>query len=367
MSNISDPSPIQNPRDLAKGTSIYPRADPPPSLRLDHKTFAHQLRPITRLWAHQYMRALVAGCEASESENWFNIRVLDGPELTERSNIVLEALSKCRVKVEDVIPLNLGWPRTECIIKVADVQSVKDLLSLNFTCSQGFFYGGYKGIPEIEMLISSVSHLARVRPGKPVGLPMDISGIPFHSANLDLRQYLLESINASNAHLGIQSILIKQRHHLSGARMNGAHCEVKVDPNAIHMWDFQAPTKVNLQGWDNSGVPRPELWPVMIEYMDECKVCGALQHYSKDKSTILTCRIHQIRDELYERRLNNESKAQDRKERGKARRKLERGSNIQQERSGIPMIARHEVAVAGLRSSKAGSVNTTRLGFTIAS
>ncbi|EGF97023.1 uncharacterized protein MELLADRAFT_114654, partial [Melampsora larici-populina 98AG31] len=105
-----------------------------------------QLRPISRLWANQYMKALSACSKLQEKDCWYNIRVTVEPSSASLDTVV-EALVATGVVVTSVVALDLGWTQGEWMIKVKNVESMSNLINSSDLFHEGYFIGGLRNIP----------------------------------------------------------------------------------------------------------------------------------------------------------------------------------------------------------------------------
>ncbi|KAH9817213.1 hypothetical protein DFH28DRAFT_1081432 [Melampsora americana] len=256
------------------------------------------------------MKALLSCSKPYESQNWFNVRVLGNPPQN-ALEVVIQIFEENLIHIKEIVALDLGWSRGEWMIKLKDTQSLLNLnskTSLNY--SRGYFMGDYqskdsnpiqreKGLeedkvsPKIEFIITSIFELFSNQQNEiqSVEIPIVLMGIPFHESNdkIDLNNYLFESITAQNKDLGIKSVTIKQRYKVGSAQTNDVLCHMKIDQSLIHRWDLEKTMKVTIQGWDNDGVPRPEMWPVTMRYLDECLTCGGFYHLAEDGLSTVDC------------------------------------------------------------------------------
>lgn len=273
-------------------------------------------RPITFVWALHYMKALYSSTHPSKIDNWLNVRVLGDPPSATAPESVVEALRIGGVVVEQIVALDLGWTRGEWMVKIADIKSISKLRDLRLSYEGGFLLGGCHNIPEIEFVISALPRLITRNKVSQSGLrliPVVLMGIPFYDSDLDLGRYLLEAITAQNKALGIELVVVKQRYMIAGAQTNDVRCHLRVDPRCLHNWDFEKSMKLVLQGWDNKGVPRPEMWPVTMRTIDECLTCGQLYHYRNNpERTLLECQVSKKRDILIKRREASQRQVYDR-------------------------------------------------------
>ncbi|KAH9817351.1 hypothetical protein DFH28DRAFT_1124752 [Melampsora americana] len=264
------------------------------SRRTPTRKYPFTIRPISHLWVSQYLGSLGACRQARQRPDWYNVRVLGTPN-PDALELVTKTLCAIRVIVTDIITLDLGWCRGEWMFNIPHLTSQNRLQSSGFHFTRGYFHGGYQSLPDIEFLIIRVPWPMELNsPRESVLVPVVLIGIPFYDSDLDLDQYLYESLTAQNKKLGIQQVIVKERYSIRGARCNDVRCHVLLDPSCIQEWDLENPMKVVLQGWDNDGVPRPEMWPVTIRHIDECSLCGSFRHLAEDGITELECntRVH---------------------------------------------------------------------------
>lgn len=248
------------------------------------------------------MNALIACSQPSEIDSWYNIRVLAEPQCAPTPDTLVQVLLQTRATVKDMVALDLGWTRGEWMVKIQDPKRVSQMHDFGKNFRRGLFIGGFKGTPDIEFIINPVSLPSEMDCKSPVRVPIVLMGIPYYDSDIDLGLYLFEAITAQNKELGIQSVEVRQRYKIGGARTNDVRCHVTIDPACVHKWDLEKPMKIVIQGWDNEGVPRPEMWPVTMRYVDECLTCGGFYHYDNDGLTVVDCKVLESRDVLMRRR-----------------------------------------------------------------
>ncbi|KAH9817217.1 hypothetical protein DFH28DRAFT_963492 [Melampsora americana] len=262
--------------------------------------FPLQLRPISRLWANQYMKALSACSKRQEKDCWYNIRVTVEPSSASLDTVV-EAL---------LVALDLGWTQGEWMVKVESSEAMSNLINLTDVFHEGYFIGGLRNIPEIEFIILPVSNTPYGKDGsKAVDVPVVLSGIPFHTARLNLHRYIFQSMTAQNKTLGIERVIVKQQYMIGRITTTDIRCHMLVNPLFIHNWDLEKPMKTVLQGWDNKGKPRTEMWSVTMRYLDECVTCGGFYHFSGDGTTLIDCKVNSRRKIILKRRKSSDPKS----------------------------------------------------------
>lgn len=282
-------------------------SDVPPPFAGQHPL---QLRPISRLWANQYMKALSACSKGQEKDCWFNIRVTVEPSSASLDTVV-EALVATGVVVTSVVALDLGWTRGEWMIKVKNSEAMINLINYTDIFHEGYFIGGLRNIPEIEFIVLPVSGIPYGKDeSKAVDVPVVLSGIPFHTARLNLHRYIFQSITAQNQTLGIERVIVKQQYMVGSITTTDIRCHMLINPLFIHNWDLEKPMKTILQGWDNQGKPRPEMWPVTMRYLDECVTCGGFYHFSGDGTTLIECKVDSRRKKILKRRTSTDQKSE---------------------------------------------------------
>ncbi|EGF97021.1 uncharacterized protein MELLADRAFT_114652 [Melampsora larici-populina 98AG31] len=232
---------------------------------------------------------------------WYNIRFVGKPA-SNALELILRTFRRAKIDVKNVITLATGWAKGDWMFYIPRRASICGLAGSDLRYSKGYFLGAGR-IPKIEFIVIPVIYSTETdNEADSVLVPIVLMGIPFYDSDLNLDQYLYEAITARNKNLRIRQVLVKERYMIRGVRTNDLRCHVAIDPSCVHEWDFENPMKLVLQGWDNDGVPRPEIWPVTMRHIDECSCCGSFFHLAEDGITEVECitRIH--RRMLIERR-----------------------------------------------------------------